>query len=213
MCRKKPGPVRRRVRKTIAFLLSLLILFTAYFELVVKAQLRDVIIRGMQTLSEQSVNQAVEEYLSEHADIGEKLCDIVYDSGCVAAISLNASSVNAVKTAITARAQSIIDDESRTQGVSVKLGNFSGIVFLSNVGPDIHFTVDSTQTVSCEFNSSFESAGINQTIHHITITVTVDLLIYSPFHIGETVTTSSTYEIAQTVIVGTVPSYGGVVTY
>ena len=213
MCRKKPGPVRRRVRKTIAVLLSLLILFTAYFELVVKAQLRDVIIRGMQTLSEQSVNQAVEEYLSEHADIGEKLCDIVYDSGYVAAISLNASSVNAVKTAITARAQSIIDDESRTQGVYVKLGNFSGIVFLSNVGPDIHFTVDSTQTVSCEFNSSFESAGINQTIHHITITVTVDLLIYSPFHIGETVTTSSTYEIAQTVIVGTVPSYGGVVTY
>ena len=93
------------------------------------------------------------------------------------------------------------------------MGNFSGLVFLSNFGPDIPFSVESSQTVSCEFQSTFESAGINQTVHHITITVTVELLIYSPFRIGETVTTQSSFEIAQTVIVGTVPSYSGVVGY
>ena len=206
MCRKKPGPVRRKVRKYIAILLSLLILFTVYFEIAVKHQLRDIIIRDMQTLSEQAVTMAVDDLLAEYSGREVKTCDITYDNGSVAAITTDA-------TFITTRAQERIDALSRQQGVSIRLGNFSGLVFLSDIGPDIPFSVDSSQTVSCEFRSSFESAGVNQTVHHITITVYVDLLIYSPFRVDETVGTESTFEIAQTVIVGTVPSYSGVVSY
>ena len=141
------------------------------------------------------------------------MCDITYNNGSVAAISTNAAFVNAAKTYITEHAQDCIDRLSRTQGISVRLGNFTGLVFLSNFGPEIPFSVDSTQTVSCEFQSSFVSAGINQTVHHITVTVYVDLLIYGPIRVGETVSTESAFEIAQTVIVGTVPSYSGVVSY
>ena len=213
MCRKKPGPVRRKVRKYIAILLSLLILFTVYFEIAVKHQLRDIIIRDMQTLSEQAVTMAVDDLLAEYSGREVKTCDITYDNGSVAAITTDASYINSVKTFITTRAQERIDALSRQQGVSIRLGNFSGLVFLSDIGPDIPFSVDSSQTVSCEFLSSFESAGVNQTVHHITITVYVDLLIYSPFRVDETVGTESTFEIAQTVIVGTVPSYSGVVSY
>lgn len=213
LCRKKLSPVRRKLRKYTAVFLSLLILLDVYVELAVKHQLRDVIIRDMQTLSEQAVTMAVDNYLSEHADIGNRMCDITYDNGSVAAISTNAAYVNAAKTFITAQAQDAIDALSHTQGVSVRLGTFTGLVFLSNFGPDISFSVDSTQTVSCEFQSSFESAGINQTIHHITITVYVDLLIYGPIRIKETVSTESAFEIAQTVIIGAVPSYSGVVSY
>lgn len=207
MCRKKLSPTRRKIRKYIAVFLTLLILFTVYFELAVKHQLRDVIIRDMQTLSEESITEAVDAFLSENAEAGEKLCDIIYDNGSVAAISTDAAYVNEVKTYITEHAQENIDRLSHTQGVTTRLGNFTGLVFLSNLGPELSFAVDSSQTVSCEFQSSFESAGINQTVHHITITVTVDLLIYSPFKISETVSTESTFEIAQTVIVGSVPSY------
>ena len=213
MCRQKRSPARRRLRKTIALFLSLLILLTVYFELAVKAQLRDVIIRDMLTLSEQAVTMAVDDLLAENAAENAKTCDISYDGGSVAAITTNAASINSVKTYITERAQERIDELSHCQGISIRLGNFTGLVFLSNFGPDLQFSVDSSQTVSCEFSSSFESAGINQTVHHITITVYVDLLIYSPFRIDETVSTASTFEIAQSVIVGTVPSYSGVVSY
>ena len=211
MCRKKLSPTRRKLRKYTAVFLTLLILLTAYFELAVKHQLRDVIIRDMRTLSEQSVTTAVDEFLADHADAGQKLCDIIYENGSVAAISTNASCVNSVKTFITSRAQENIDRLSREQGVTTRLGNFTGLVFLSELGPDIHFAVESAQTVSCEFQSSFESAGVNQTVHHITVIVSVDLLISSPFRVDETVHTESAFEIAQTVIVGTVPSYSGVV--
>lgn len=213
LCRKKLSPVRRKLRKYTAVLLSLLILLDVYVELAVKHQLRDVIIRDMQTLSEQAVTMAVDDYLANHADTANRMCDITYDNGSVAAISTNSAFVNSAKTYITEYAQEYIDALSYTQGISVRLGTFTGLVFLSNIGPDISFSVDSTQTVSCEFQSSFESAGVNQTIHHITITVYVDLLIYGPIRIGETVSTESSFEIAQTVIVGAVPSYSGVVTY
>lgn len=213
MCRKKCSPVRRKLRKYTAILLSLLILFTAYFEIAVKAQLHDIIIRDMQTLCEKAVTLAADDLLQEYSGENVKTCDIAYDGGSVAAITTNAAYVNAVKTFITQRAQERIDALSRSQGISIRLGNFTGLVFLSNFGPDLHFSVDSSQTVSCEFHSSFESGGINQTVHHITITVYVDLLIYSPFRVDETVSTESTFEIAQTVIVGSVPSYGGVVSY
>lgn len=213
LCRKKLSPVRRKLRKYIAIFLAILILLTVYIELAVKRQLRDVVIRDMQTLSEQAVTMAVDDYLAEHTDRGNRMCDITYDNGSVAAISTNAAYVNAAKTFITEQAQDYIDSLSHTQGVSVRLGTFTGMMFLSNFGPDILFSVDSTQTVSCEFQSSFESAGVNQTIHHITITVYVDLLIYGPIRIKETVSTESSFEIAQTVIVGAVPSYSGVVTY
>lgn len=210
MCRKKPSKKRRKLRRYIALFIALAVAVTAYYELMIKAVLRDIIIREMKTISEQAVNSAVEEFLGEHFDVGEKLSDISYSGKNVSAITSNPSYINFVKTEITRRAQDNIDELCREQGISANAGSFTGLIFMMNVGPEIHFPVDCAKTVSCEFESSLESAGINQTIHHVVMTVNVELLVYNPFRIKETVTASSTYEIAQTVIVGSVPYYGGI---
>ena len=97
--------------------------------------------------------------------------------------------------------------------VSANLGSFTGLVLLTDVGPEVGFSVDTTQTVTCSFESSLESAGVNQSLHHIVMTVNVELLVYNPFRIEETVSASSSFEIAQTVIVGAVPSYTGINRY
>lgn len=213
LCRKKLSPLRRRIRRYLVLLLAVFIAAVCYAEIAVKAQLRDVIIRDMRTVSVQAVNTAVDEFLSENFDIGEKLTDISYDGGRVSAIAVNPSYVNYIKTRVTSRAQEQIDYLSHHNGVSEHLGSFTGLIFLSGAGPVIGFNVDSAQTVSCEFESSFESAGLNQTLHHIIMTVTVELTVYNPFRIRQAVTTTTSYEIAQTVIVGAVPSYGGVLSY
>ena len=211
MCRKKASPRRRKLRRYIAFLLLLCIALTAYYELAVKALLGDIIIRNMKTLSERAVNLAVKDFLSEHFDVGEKLSEISYSEGRVAAVNSNPSYVNYVKTEITDRAQEYIDELSKDEGIGVHIGSFTGLVFLSNVGSEVRFRVESSCTVSCEFESSFESGGLNQTVHKVMMNVYVDLLVYNPFKISQTVSTQSDYEIARTVIVGSVPSYGGVV--
>lgn len=212
-CRPKLSPARRRLRKYAAIILAGVILSVTYFELAVKAQLGDVIIREMKTVSVQAVNDAVDKFLSENFDIGEKLVTLNRDGGSVSAVTTNPSYINYVKTSITKTAQSNIEEMSRGSGVGAHLGSFTGLIILTNVGPVIYFDVESSQTITCEFESTFEGAGLNQTIHHITMTVTVELVIYNPFRIRDTVEVTSTYEIAQTVIVGSVPSYSGVVSY
>lgn len=212
-CRPRLSPVRRRIRKAVALLLAVTALCTAYFEIAVKSLLGDVIVRQMRTLSVKAVNTAVSNFLSENFDIGNKLVSLSYNSGSVAAVTTDPAYINYVKTEITSRAQAEIDRLAHSGAVSAHIGSFTGLILLAEVGPMITLDVDSAQTVSCGFCSTFESAGLNQTLHHITLTVNTEVTVYNPFSLRQTVDSRSDYEIAQTVIVGEVPSYGSVLTY
>ena len=212
-CRPRLSPVRRRIRKVVALLLAVIVLCTVYFEIAVKSLLGDVIVRQMQTLSVKAVNTAVSNFLSDNFDIGNKLVSLSYNSGAVAAVTTDPAYINYVKTEITSRAQTEIDRLSHSGAVSAHIGSFTGLILLAEVGPVITLDVDTAQTISCEFCSTFDSAGLNQTLHHITLTVNTEVTVYNPFRIRQTVDSRSDYEIAQTVIVGEVPSYGSVLTY
>lgn len=214
LCRSKPSKTRRRVRRYICILLIIVTLCVTYFEVAVRVQLTQIIRIRMRTAAQEAVIAAVSDFLSENGDAGERLVRIQQnDGGTVAAISTDSAYINYVKTQISHRSQEYIDARSRDEGIAVPLGSFSGLVFLSDLGPDIPLTVGSSSTVVCTFKSTFESAGINQTVHHITLIVDVEVAVYNPFRIYNSITISSDFEIAQTVIVGTVPTYGGVLTY
>lgn len=214
LCRRKVKGARRRLRRYICIILIAAILFTVYFEVAVRVQLSEVIRTRMRTVAQTAVNTAVGDFLSENADIGEKLTELCFsDSGAVTAIRTDPSYINYVKQDIARRSQELIDTMSRVDGITVPLGSFSGLVMLSDSGPDITLTVASRQTVSCSFESTFESAGINQTMHHIRLIVDVEAVVYEPFRIYDGIVISSDYEIAQTVLAGSVPTYGGVISY
>lgn len=214
LCRKKPSALKKRVRRYTGALLAVLVIMQIYVEVAVKVQLTDVIIAGMKTAAETAVNTAVADFLDENGDVGERLADLhLSEGGTVSAITTDPAYINYVKSAIATRAQENIDRLAREEGLGVPIGSFSGLSFLSAVGPEVHMAVESRSTVACRFKSSFESAGINQTVHHIILVVNVAVTVYNPFRIGDQIMISSDYEIAQTVIVGAVPSYSGVVAY
>ena len=214
LCRSKPSGARRRVRRYICLFLIVTILFIVYFEVAVRVQLCEVIRTQMRTVAETAVNRAVSDFLSENADAGERLTELCFsDGGAVTAIRTDPAYINYVKASVCERSQAYIDAIAREEGIDVPLGSFSGLILLNHLGPEITLHIDSRQTVSCTFQSSFESAGINQTVHHIALIVDVDVAVYDPFRIFSGIDITSDYEIAQTVIVGSVPSYSGVVTY
>ena len=214
LCRKKLSPVRRRIRRVCCVMLAVVILSLAYFEWAVRAQLGDVIAEELMSVTESAVDTAVADYISGHTEIGEKLTDVrVADSGAVTAVTTDPAYINLVKAEIGEAARRQIDADTRAEGLRVPAGSFTGLVFLSTVGPSVSLSVDSKQTVACHFTSEFTSAGMNQTLHHITLTVEVKMVVYNPFRIYREIGVTSDYEIAQTVIVGDVPTYGGVVTY
>lgn len=211
--RRKLSKTRRRIRKYIVVTLSLILVLICFFEFSVKRQLTSVLIVEMKKIIETSVAQAVEDFCEANPGIFEGLAKLHFSSSGVQAISTDSKRVNLIKTRISLLSQEYIDASARENGVSVPLGELTGLVLFYDLGPSLRFSVSSKQAVSCELKSSFESAGINQTVHHMTLCVQTEVSVYNPYRIKEPIESATSYEIAQTVIAGTVPSYSGVVTY
>ena len=209
LSRKKPSAVHKRVRSAILIALAVIVALSVFIEFAVKTQLTDVIETELKALSERAANSAVTAYLSEHPEVGDSLTALnLSNSGCVTSITSDPSVINRFKAEIAELTQDNIDALSQQEGVIVPLGSFSGLVFFANVGPAVRMEIGTRQTVSCTLHSAFESAGINQTLHHIFLTVDVELTVYNPFRIAHPIHITTDFEIAQTVIVGSVPNYG-----
>ena len=192
--------------------LAVLLAASAYFELAVRAQLSAAIISQLSAVAQTAMNSAVADFLAENPDAGKRLSALSYsDSGAVTAVTTDPAYINFVKTEVSLGTQRNIDLALGGEGIEIPLGGFTGLVLISELGPTVKLSVDGRCDVVCTLESSFSSAGINQTVHHITLTVETSMAVYDPFRIKEPVITSADFEIAQTVIVGSVPSYGGVI--
>lgn len=208
LCKKKLSVRRRCIRNILLRVLLVLIILSVFLEFAVKDQLTDVIAIRMQALAQRAVNAAVADYLAENPEVGESLTTPrCTENGTATMILSDPAAVNRLKTAVSDLSQEYIDALSENEGLSIPLGSFTGFVPLTNLGPEIRLDIGSRQTVTCSLHSTFESGGVNQTLHHIFLTVDVDMVVYNPFRIRRTVHTCADFEIAQTVIVGDVPSY------
>ena len=96
-------------------------------------------------------------------------------------------------------------DKQKLYKFSLPLGAFTDITLLSTLGPQTEISFYLTGSVNCNIKSKFESGGVNQTIHHIYLIVNTDIITISPEY-KEQCSFSTDYEIAQTVIVGNIPS-------
>ncbi len=212
--KKKLSKTQKFIKRAIISVLSFVLAVVAFFELTVRDRLELVIIAEIKTLSHTAINNAVQDYMKKNNSLCNELVEISSDSSSkISSITENIYAVNTFKTEISNMAQSYIDSMMLVDGINVKLGNFTGLTILSDVGPYIHFNIDSTPSVSCEILSSFESAGVNQTMHHIELEVYVDIYVGNPFRI-ESIKFDTSYEISQTIIVGSIPSaYGTISRY
>lgn len=208
LCKPKLSAVRQKVRRVFYTVIIVLVILSAFLEFAVKSQLTDVITVQMKTVAQRAVNAAVTEFLSSNAEIGEKLTAVQYgDSGDVSAIISDPSAVNYLKASVSELSQDKIEALAEGEGITVPVGSFSGFFLLANFGPDIPLSISSRQTITCSLKSTFESAGVNQTIHHIILNVDIEMVVYNPFRFRRPIHTCADFEIAQTVIVGAVPSY------
>ena len=105
----------------------------------------------------------------------------------------------AVVDALIPQLESIPEDE-----LSIPLGTLTGRLLLSGLGPKVRVSVQGVGDVTASYQSSFLSAGVNQTIHRISLALHVTLYLIIP---GEVVTVQveDSVPVAETVIVGTVP--------
>ena len=156
----------------------------------------------MQSKTVISVNEAVSETL-ERIDY-DSLITVTHGSdGAVTGISANAQNVNLL--ARTTATLSMANLSARSEnGIKVPVGAFTGIEFLAGFGPKVTFKIISVSRVSCEFESAFSSAGVNQTRHSVYMDVEATVTVVMPSGSKE-ISSVTEVLVAESVIVGEVP--------
>ncbi|MBQ9458704.1 MAG: sporulation protein YunB [Oscillospiraceae bacterium] len=123
--------------------------------------------------------------------------------GQIVALKSNMAAFNRLQSEVLA---SVLDrmSEVDTRELSIPVGTLTGSPLLAGRGPAIRVKMQSVGSPSAHFENAFTAAGINQTKHQILLVVDVSVGILLPgFSTGTSV--SSRFNIAETVIVGSVP--------
>ncbi len=123
--------------------------------------------------------------------------------GRITALKTNIGEVNRLKTDIL----NIINDEILaldSSDLGIPLGSLFLPEFVSGRGPEIPVHILAIRNSDATFVSHFSEAGINQTLHQVTMVVSIDVAVLV---LGETTSFTMTSEVvvAETVIVGAVP--------
>ena len=200
--------MRRRIRRLLQLLLILLAaVFLAF--LMLRSRYRDVI----RDLAETQVKNTTSDLTNDA--IAKQIADgvIQYDrivyfekdlDGRITALKTIMSEVNRLKTDIL----NLINDEILaldTSDIGIPLGSLFLPELFSGKGPAIPVRILSIRNSDATFSSKFSQAGINQTLHQLTMIVSVDVAVLV---LGQTssFTVNSEVVVAETVIVGDVPS-------
>jgi len=89
--------------------------------------------------------------------------------------------------------------------LGIPLGNVIFPALFSGKGPMLPIRVLTIRNADAEFTSHFQEAGINQTLHQITLNVALDITMLSPAG-TETFRVESGVVVAETVLIGQVPN-------
>lgn len=152
----------------------------------------------------EAVNNSLKKFNYKYEDIANVKCS---KDGTVQAITTDSVKINELKADIMLSVQQEIAKIYDVE-IDIPLGAFTDITVLSNYGSPINVSFNLTGSFSSEIVSTFESAGINQTIHHIRLILTSKIMTTSLDYSGN-MTFSTDFEIAQNIIVGVTPQYCG----
>ena len=198
-----------RRRGTAAFRIICAVLVLLISVLLIDAKLRpaiyDLAALEAYALSAKTVNAAVEETLADNAPKYSELAEISRtDDGRITGITTDVIKLNLFKAQVTKAIDSAFNKKKKTE-ISVPLGSASGIALFAGIGPYIDVSVGYSSSTHSDFENVFSSAGINQTQHSIMLNIETQVMLSLPGkRLSQTVETS--FCVAQTVIVGSVPN-------
>ncbi len=125
------------------------------------------------------------------------------ESGRVVFVRTDAVGINLLKGRVCEAASAAL--AARSQTVSIPAGSLTGLDILAGRGPSIRVRVRTSGFANAEVESTFEGAGVNQTVHRLLLRVGARVCL----SMAKTQQTKSlSYEVcvAETVIVGEVPA-------
>ncbi len=199
--------VAKKGRRVIVAL-SVLALMLAALAAYALANLNPIVISMAEARARQlavsAINEAVAEVMRASVDYSDLIQVSTDADGRVTMIRANTPLMNdlASRTALTVqRNLAELEDE----GVTLPLGAAFGVKILSSAGPSIRVGVVPVGSITTRFVTAFDSAGINQTRHEISLEASAQMRIVIPTGASSVLVTASV-PVAEAIIVGEVPS-------
>ena len=197
---------RRPLRpRTLLLLLGLLLAAGLYLRFGWLPTVRELVSMELDNETSNLINDAVDAYLERG---GLRYEDVVSlergGDGAVAAARIVLGAVNGMKSVILRELSERLPDRVR-QSVRVPLGNVLLPALLSGRGGSLPVRVVTLRSTNAELESGFSAAGVNQTLHTLSLRVEVDLLLLTPAGLMSR-QVSASVPIAQTILLGEVPN-------
>ena len=155
-------------------------------------------------LMTQAIDTAVDNCLQENdMNYGDFVTITTDGAGKVTSLTSNTAANSRFKRQVVeavTRQLTTLDSDA----LGVPLGSLTGQPLLSGKGPSVRVRVDSVGEVTADYTNSFTAAGVNQTLHRVSLDITATIYLFLPGEILP-VSVSSSVCVAETVIVGETP--------
>ena len=202
--KRKP---RRHKLGGIIILSAIMAMITAFLY-IFSVALRPALIRVSQAYAKNVVSQVIDDEVKkvmlEEFFSYDKIVVISRDKdGKVTSVSANSTLINRFTNDLGISIGDELDKISRVKR-KIPLSSVFGTDLFSGLGPRITVRFVPISVTNADISHTFEEAGINQTIHTVNLTVTVDMEVLIPMA-SSTLHINSGMPIAQTLIVGSVP--------
>lgn len=150
------------------------------------------------------IDREIKELMLEEFLSYDKITLITRDSeGKVTSISTNSVLINNFANELDIKIGDMMDENERLEK-RIYLSSLVGFDLFSGIGPKVPIRFEPLSVTHADIIHSFEETAINQTLHTIFLSVSVDIEILLPFAYSS-ITVESKMPIAQTLIVGSVP--------
>ena len=197
---------RRKFKKFLIIFFAFAILLTVLFEFYIKPLQDKLMENRAKVLVEARISKIADDVIKSHEyDYDKLLIKTESKNKIVTSLSVNTQAVNKLQNEFSNVFQNKMDDLI-TQEFSVPVGDLIGLTMLSSRGPRINFTYDMTGSVDVQLKSEFDTSGINQTIHRVTMVVDAEVVFVSQSYM-ENMNIRNEFAVSETVIVGDTPDY------
>ncbi len=200
--------IRKLRGRTLALLLAAALCIAVTAVLCLERNLTAVVLSLAQAqaraLAVQVLNESAAELLSSGEVTYESLMSVTTDAeGQVRLIQANTPEMNRLAAQVSLMAQSRLAAKP-DQAVRVPLGSALGLTLFAGAGPRIQVRILPVGSVHAAFHTDFQTAGINQTRHQVSLVLTAQVQMVAPTG-AKRVEVSTQVAMAESIIVGEVP--------
>lgn len=194
---------RRKKKKFLFFVIFFATIFLIYhFFANVCVFIENECNEKLSEISITSINKAVLTKLNGLDT--EKLIKIEKDKdGNITHYSINSIETNNLSQSIISETKNLIETNIKN-GIPISAGSFLGIKLLVGYGRNIKLKIVSIEKITCDFSSEFLEAGINQTLHRLILTVSVNANVLTP-NKNKNFFETSKLLLSESIIVGKIP--------